>query len=182
MSGEAESSPGRNIPTPEQCFYASFKIYLSDSRTNSICELEESGEKPSCILYIVLNFYFPPDSGQSEVVRIEKTLEVLDVSFGEEEKTLSISPVSKDRDDDTDVEEEDIEIKQFCDKPRLIITDSDRLFKSENYYFDLFSCSDWNYFQDLCPSQMKPNTPQPSPIETRDVRRKLETDDMRPLR
>ena len=43
MSGEAESSPGRNIPTPEQCFYASFKIYLSDSRTNSICELEDSG-------------------------------------------------------------------------------------------------------------------------------------------
>ena len=43
MSGEAEPSPGRNIPTPEQCFYASFKIYLSDSRTNSICELEDSG-------------------------------------------------------------------------------------------------------------------------------------------
>ena len=43
MSGEAETSQGRNIPTPEQCFYASFKIYLSDSRTNSICELEDSG-------------------------------------------------------------------------------------------------------------------------------------------
>ena len=76
----------------------------------------------------------PADSGQSEVVRIEKTLEVLDVTFGEEEKTLSISPVSKDRDDDTDVEDEDIEVEQFCDKPRLIITDSDRLFKSEDYY------------------------------------------------
>ena len=54
--------------------------------------------------FVFINFYFPPDSGQSEVVRIEKTLEVLDVSYGEEEKTLSISPVSRGRDDDTDVE------------------------------------------------------------------------------
>merc|ERR1711974_15519 len=111
MSGEAETSQGRNIPTPEQCFYASFKIYLSDSRTNSICELEDS------------------DSGQSEVVRIEKTLEVLDVSYSEEEKTLSNCSVSKPREDDTDVEDEDIELRQFCDKPRLVITDSDRVFK-----------------------------------------------------
>ena len=51
MSGEAESSPGRNIPTPEQCFYASFKIYLSDSRTNSICELEDSGQGQIGSLY-----------------------------------------------------------------------------------------------------------------------------------
>ena len=71
-------------------------------------------------------------------MRIEKTLEVLDVTFGEEEKTLSISPVSKDRDDDTDVEEEDIEVEQFCDKPRLIITDSDRLFKSEEMILFIF--------------------------------------------
>ena len=28
---------------PEQCFYASFKIYLSDSRKNSVCESEDTG-------------------------------------------------------------------------------------------------------------------------------------------
>ena len=84
------------------------------------------------LISIFVNSISPVDSGQSEVVRIEKTLEVLDVSYSEEEKTLSISPVSKGRDDDTDVEDEDIEVEQICDKPRLIITDSDRLFKSED--------------------------------------------------
>ena len=29
--------------TPEQCFYASFKIYLSDSRKNSVCGLDDTG-------------------------------------------------------------------------------------------------------------------------------------------
>ena len=140
MSGEAESSGGRNIPTPEQCFYASFKIYLSDSRTNSICELDDSGQEQIGSLYFSSSIS-PADSGQSEVVRIEKTLEVLDVSYSEEEKTLSISPVSRGRDDDTDVEDEDIEVEQICDKPRLIITDADRLFKSEDLFCS-FSCSD----------------------------------------
>ena len=41
---EAEEEE-RSVTTPEQCFYASFKIYLSDSRKNSVCESEESGNK-----------------------------------------------------------------------------------------------------------------------------------------
>ena len=64
MSGEAESSPGRNIPTPEQCFYASFKIYLSDSRTNSICELEDSGENT----FVLLVGYIETPLGLSQYV------------------------------------------------------------------------------------------------------------------
>ena len=39
-----EEEEERVITTPEQCFYASFKIYLSDSRKNSVCESEESGK------------------------------------------------------------------------------------------------------------------------------------------
>ena len=96
-------------------------------------------------------------------MRIEKTLEVLDVSFGEEEKTLSISSVSKDRDDETDVEDEDIEVLQFCDKPRLIITDSERLFKSEDYYFHLFSRSN----QEITPGSLsESDETQPGPAVT----------------
>ena len=38
-----EEEEERSVTTPEQCFYASFKIYLSDSRKNSECESEESG-------------------------------------------------------------------------------------------------------------------------------------------
>ena len=38
-----EEEEGRGADTPEQCFYASFKIYLSDSRKNSVCESEDSG-------------------------------------------------------------------------------------------------------------------------------------------
>ena len=38
-----EEEEGRSVATPEQCFYASFKIYLSDSRKNSVCESEDSG-------------------------------------------------------------------------------------------------------------------------------------------
>jgi len=112
-----EHSQTRDIPTTEQCFYASFKIYLSDSRTNSICELDDS------------------DCVQSEVVRIEKTLEVVDVTESEEEKTLSISPVFKyphtedHTEDDTDVDLEDVDIEHFCYKPKLIITNSERVLK-----------------------------------------------------
>ena len=96
-------------------------------------------------------------------MRIEKTLEVLDVSFGEEEKTLSISSVSKDRDDETDVEDEDIEVLQFCDKPRLIITDSERLFKSKDYYFHLFSRSN----QEITPGSLsESDETQPGPAVT----------------
>merc|ERR1719336_2980707 len=108
---ENTETEARDIPTPEQCFYASFKIYLSDSRTNSICELEDS------------------DSVQSEVVRIEKTLEVLNVTDSEEEKTISISPVNRNPDDDTDLDVDDVEIEHFYYKPRLVITNSDRSLK-----------------------------------------------------
>ena len=38
-----EEEEDRSCLTPEQCFYASFKIYLSDSRKNSVCESEGSG-------------------------------------------------------------------------------------------------------------------------------------------
>ena len=38
-----EEEEGRGADTPEQCFYASFKIYLSDSRKNRVCESEDSG-------------------------------------------------------------------------------------------------------------------------------------------
>lgn len=93
---------------PEQCFYASFKIYLSDSRKNSVC----GGSDDS-------------DPLIGEVVRIEKTLEVSDAD--DEDKTLSLT--TRDDDifdkDDTDNEEE-IE----CDpRARLLIANIDRTFK-----------------------------------------------------
>ena len=40
---DAEEAEDRSCDTPEQCFYASFKIYLSDSRKNSVCESDDSG-------------------------------------------------------------------------------------------------------------------------------------------
>jgi len=66
---------------------------------------------------------------QSEVVRIEKTLEVLNVTDSEEEKTISISPVNRNPDDDTDLDVDDVEIEHFYYKPRLVITNSDRSLK-----------------------------------------------------
>ena len=54
-------------------------------------------------------------------------MEVLDVSTSEEDRTISVSH----RDDDTDVDGEDLEIEHICFKPKLIITDSDRVLKSD---------------------------------------------------
>ena len=70
---------------------------------------------------------------QSEVVRIEKTLEVLNVTDSEEEKTISISPVNRNPDDDTDLDVDDVEIEHFYYKPKLVITNSERSLKSEVY-------------------------------------------------
>lgn len=89
-----------------------------------------------------LSLSFLADCVQSEVVRIEKTLEVVDVTESEEEKTLSISPVFKyphtedHTEDDTDVDLEDVDIEHFCYKPKLIITNSERVLKSEIFFPD----------------------------------------------
>jgi len=115
-----EEEEDRTSLTPEQCFYASFKIYLSDSRKNSVCESEGSDS-----VY----------SGSGEVVRIEKTMEVSDDSINEEDKTLSNSREFLDDNqvkDDTDVECDEIEVEtvnQDSSRPTLIITDLERKFK-----------------------------------------------------
>jgi len=102
----------RSVTTPEQCFYASFKIYLSDSRKNSVCESEES------------------DSVHSEVVRIEKTLEVSDDCPSEDDKTLSNSgDLLGDDKDDTDIEDE-IETFPATSRPKLgLTTEHERILK-----------------------------------------------------
>jgi len=116
-----EEEEDRSCLTPEQCFYASFKIYLSDSRKNSVCESEGSDSV---------------HSGPGEVVRIEKTMEVSDDSIqdNEEDKTLSNSREFLDDypKDDTDVEYDEIEaetVNQKSSRPTLIITDPERKLK-----------------------------------------------------
>merc|ERR1712243_378133 len=88
-----EEDDDRVCPTPEQTFYASFKIYLSDSRKNSVCEVDE-GE---------IN-----DEIKEVVSRIEKTMELSDDCISEDDKTLSISnnDLNKISNDDTDHEED----------------------------------------------------------------------------
>ena len=174
---ENTETEARDIPTPEQCFYASFKIYLSDSRTNSICELEDSGQ----LLYTrsERGSRLFSDSVQSEVVRIEKTLEVLNVTDSEEEKTISISPVNRNPDDDTDLDVDDVEIEHFYYKPRLVITNSDRSLKSEYHISYCFVASIEDNLQDHFPSLTKAKTAPQSRTGTRDVLRNFVTDDMR---
>jgi len=117
-----EEEEDRVCSTPEQSFYASFKIYLSDSRKNSVCELDE----PEI------------DDEISEVVsRIEKTMELSDDCTSEDDKTLSISnnDLNKITNDDTDYEEDkhDDDIIEIVTmekiKPKFVVTDSDRFLK-----------------------------------------------------
>merc|ERR1719323_1590223 len=101
---------------PEQCFYASFKIYLSDSRKNSVCESEDT----ESLL-----------SGTGEVVRIE-TYEISDINnddASEEDKTLSLTN-EDDLKDATDDENDDV-LETDCveDNPKIKISQIDRSFK-----------------------------------------------------
>merc|ERR1712243_321571 len=112
-----EEDDDRVCPTPEQTFYASFKIYLSDSRKNSVCEVDE-GE---------IN-----DEIKEVVSRIEKTTELSDDCISEDDKTLSISnnDLNKISNDDTDHEEDkhnDDDDEQA--NPMFVVTDSDRFLK-----------------------------------------------------
>jgi len=119
-----EEDDDRVCPTPEQTFYASFKIYLSDSRKNSVCEVDE-GE---------IN-----DEINEVVSRIEKTMELSDDCISEDDKTLSISnnDLNKISNDDTDHEEDKhnvdddvIEIENVEQaNPKFVVTDSDRFLK-----------------------------------------------------
>ena len=70
---------------------------------------------------------------QSEVVRIEKTLEVSDSNLSSEDKTLSNSHeiLNNDDKDDTDIDE-DIELESFSEGPKLVITDSERKLKRKS--------------------------------------------------
>lgn len=90
---------------PEKCFYASFKIYLNpDSRKNS-----RTGPPPTDGLI--------DDDDTGEVVRIEKTEEVSDSNTSDDDdKTLSLSNENilddnHNPNNDTDIEDEDFEIK-----------------------------------------------------------------------
>ena len=133
---EEEEEEERLCTTPEQCFYASFKIYLGDSRKNSVCESEESGMLILQMRSAGLSFSL--DSVQSEVVRIVKTVEVSDECPSEDDKTLSNSGdllVNKNDDrDDTDIEYEEIETLGHAAvttvSPKLVIAaDQDRILK-----------------------------------------------------
>jgi len=119
-----EEDDDRVCPTPEQTFYASFKIYLSDSRKNSVCEVDE-GE---------IN-----DEINEVVSRIEKTMELSDDCISEDDKTLSISnnDLNKISNDDTDHEEDkhnvddDVIETENVEQanPKFVVTDSDRFLK-----------------------------------------------------
>jgi len=101
-------------PTPEKCFYASFKIFLNpDSRTNSIIG---SDSEDSML------------SGTGEVVRIEKTMEVSDRE-SDDEKTLSnsneniLSKDNADTDDDIDLEVESYN-RSVLENPVFVFTET----------------------------------------------------------
>jgi len=104
MSDEDEGDSLKS-QIPEKCFYASFKIYLNpDSRKNSRTGLPSTDG-------------LSDDDDTGEVVRIEKTEEVSDSNTSDDDdKTLSLSNENILDDDhnpnnDTDIEDEDFEIR-----------------------------------------------------------------------